>query len=76
MAKEGRNTLVYYMYHTLFLFLFFDLAERFDIPVNIGVLVLVTLLIMTIIFAMCRIKVFLWLLNPVSSILARHKKNG
>ncbi len=76
MAKEGRNTLVYYMYHTLLLLLFFDLAERFDIPVNIGVLVLITLLIMAIIFAMCRIKVFLWLLNPVSSILARHKKNG
>lgn len=74
-SAEGRKTLVYYVYHTFLLLGVFKAIQYFDIPVNLGILIISTILVMAVIYLISKFRPFVWLLNPVSSILLRNKKH-
>ncbi len=70
----GRLTLFVYMYHSIILSYRIVLRDEYHIPVSFPYCILYTIIVVSIIYLMNKIKFFHWLLNPLTPIIYKSKE--
>lgn len=70
----GRLTLFIYMYHSVILLWRSVLRDEYHVPVSFPYCLLYTIIVLSIIYLMSKVKLFHWLLNPVTPIINNRKK--
>lgn len=75
-AIEGKKTMLYYVYHTFILELFFYLIEKTSLKENPLYAFFITILVIFILFYISRIYLFTWLVNPITNVVRFSRKRG
>lgn len=70
----GQLTLFIYMYHAIILSCRYLLRDSFNLPTSVLHCILYTAIVLAMIWLMSKIKIFHWLLNPISSTINRINK--
>lgn len=66
LAKMGRDSLFYYLYHGLFIkFLINPLVVKLNLPTNLLFCILYLFFILIALHLMSKIKIFRWIVNPI-----------
>ena len=68
MASQGKLSLVYYLYHGFLVILMKYLIEKYRLPANTAILLLISVLIITILYFFSKTKIASFLTNPFSKI--------
>lgn len=70
----GQMTLFIYMYHSVLLSWRKVLRDAYNLPTNLVYCILYAIMVLIIIWLMSKMKLFHWLLNPISIMLKSRKK--
>lgn len=69
MARQGKYSLVYYLYHGFFVIVLKLLIDKFILPINTFALLVYSGLIICFLLILTKSKVALFLINPLSMVL-------